>query len=252
MSTEASRGLLVRRLFKSYGNVAVLRGLDLAVDAGAITCLLGRNGAGKTTAMSCILGLREADAGEVLLDGVPLRREDAEMQSFGYMPEQPALYEHLTGREFLEFVGELYRVEQDRFDWIDDRLAALDLLESRDRLIREYSLGMKRKISFLAATIHDPKVLVLDEPTGGLDAAAARVLKDQLEMAKSRGKAILFSTHVMELAERMADRVAILSDGRIVMDGSPTELVRTTASSRTLEEVFLGVTAPPAEETAPR
>ena len=111
---------------------------------------------------------------------------------------------------------------------------------------------MKRKISFLAATIHDPKVLVLDEPTGGLDAAAARVLKDQLEMAKSRGKAILFSTHVMELAERMADRVAILSDGRIVMDGSPTELVRTTASSRTLEEVFLDVTAPPAEETAPR
>jgi len=249
VSIEASRGLRVRGLFKSYGTTPVLRGLDLAVPDGAITCLLGRNGAGKTTTMSCILGLRQADAGEIMLDGRPLRRDDAEMRSFGYMPEEPALYEHLTGQEFLEFVGELYQVDQDRFRWIDEQLAALDLLESRNRLIREYSLGMKRKVSFLAATIHDPKVLVLDEPTGGFDAASARVLKDQLEAERARGKVILFSTHVMELAERMADRVAILSDGQIVMDGPPAELVQATESSRTLEDVFLRATASPARET---
>ena len=252
MTTEATRGLQVRGLFKAYGRVAVLRGLDLAVHAGTITCLLGRNGAGKTTAMSCILGLRESDAGDVVLDGVRLRRDNAEMRSFGYMPEEPALYEHLTGREFLEFIGALYRVDQDRFAWIDDQLAALDLLESSDRLIRDYSLGMKRKVSFLAATIHDPKVLLLDEPTGGLDAPSARVLKDQLEIAKSRGRAVLFSTHVMELAERMADRVAILSGGQIVLDGSPTELVHGAAGSRTLEEVFLAATAPSTHDTEPR
>ncbi len=251
MTTEVSRGLRVCGLFKSYGRVAVLRGLDLSIPAGSITCLLGRNGAGKTTAMSCILGLRECDAGVVLLDGNRLRRDDAEMHSFGYMPEEPALYEHLTGQEFLEFIGALYRVDQERFAWIDEQFAALDLLESRDRLIREYSLGMKRKISFLAATIHDPKVLVLDEPMGGLDAPSARVLKDQLEIAKSRGRTVLFSTHVMELAERMADQVAILSAGRIVLAGSPTELL-VGAGSRTLEDIFLEATVPRAPESPAR
>lgn len=245
---DVSQGLQVRGLFKSYGDNSVVRDLHLDVPAGAITCLLGKNGAGKTTTMSCLLGLREADAGEILLDGAPLGRDDSAMEAFGFMPEEPALYEHLTAQEFLEFVGELYRVGRDRFRWLDERLAAFDLLERRDHLIREYSKGMKRKLSFLAATIHDPKVLVLDEPTGGLDAHSARVLKDQLQEERANGKVILFSTHIMELAERMADRVAILDDGRIVMEGSPADLVRASARSRTLEDVFLRVTASGVQE----
>jgi ABC-2 type transport system ATP-binding protein len=236
------QGLQISGLYKSYGQEAVLRGLDLHVPAGAITCLLGRNGAGKTTTMSCVLGLRKADAGQIFLDGEVLTGDDNQMRAFGFMPEDPALYDHLTGQEFLEFVGELYGVDRDRIHWIDQRLASLDLLEDRDRMIRDYSMGTKRKISFLAAMIHDPEVLVLDEPTGSLDAASARVLKDELITAKERGRVILFSTHVMELAERISDHVAIIHDGVIVVEGTPKDLIAGHRAARSLEDVFLHVT----------
>jgi ABC-2 type transport system ATP-binding protein len=236
------QGLQISGLYKSYGQEAVLRGLDLHVPAGAITCLLGRNGAGKTTTMSCVLGLRKADAGQIFLDGEVLTGDDNQMRAFGFMPEDPALYDHLTGQEFLEFVGELYGVDRDRIHWIDQRLASLELLEDRDRMIRDYSMGTKRKISFLAAMIHDPEVLVLDEPTGSLDAASARVLKDELITAKERGRVILFSTHVMELAERISDHVAIIHDGVIVVEGTPKDLIAGHRAARSLEDVFLHVT----------
>jgi ABC-2 type transport system ATP-binding protein len=242
VSTTHQQGLQISGLKKSYGEESVLRGLDLHVSAGAITCLLGRNGAGKTTTMSCILGLRKADAGQVFLDGELLTGEDDQMRAFGFMPEEPALYDHLTGQEFLEFVGELYGVHQSRLHWIDKELVALDLLEDRDRMIRDYSQGMKRKISFLAALIHDPQILILDEPTGSVDAASARVLKDTLIDAKERGKVILFSTHVMELAERISDHVAIIHDGVIVVEGSPRDLIKSQRGARSLEDVFLQVT----------
>jgi ABC-2 type transport system ATP-binding protein len=242
VSTMNPQGLQISGLYKSYGQEAVLRGLDLHVPAGAITCLLGRNGAGKTTTMSCVLGLRKADAGQIFLDGEVLTGDDNQMRAFGFMPEDPALYDHLTGQEFLEFVGELYGVDRDRIHWIDQRLASLDLLEDRDRMIRDYSMGTKRKISFLAAMIHDPEVLVLDEPTGSLDAASARVLKDELITAKERGRVILFSTHVMELAERISDHVAIIHDGVIVVEGTPKDLIAGHRAARSLEDVFLHVT----------
>lgn len=251
MSTTHTQGLQISGLHKSYGKLSVLRGLDLHVPAGAITCLLGRNGAGKTTTMSCILGLRKADAGQIFLDGDVLTGDDSQMTVFGFMPEDPALYDHLTGQEFLEFIGELYRVDQRRMVWIGERLVAFGLLADRDRMIRDYSMGMKRKISFLAAMIHDPQVLVLDEPTGSFDAASARVVKDELVTAKEEGKIILFSTHVMELAENFSDHVAIIHDGVIAVEGTPAELVARHRSARSLEDVFLQVTDTASPQVTP-
>lgn len=240
--SAATTGLRVSDLRKSYGTKQILKGLSLEAPAGAITCLLGRNGAGKTTTMSCILGLRRSEGGEIRLDGALMADDDEAMRQFGYMPEEPALYDHLTGREFLEFIGQLYGVSADRYAWMDRTLSQLGLGEDRDRLIREYSMGMKRKISFLAATLHDPRVLVLDEPTGGLDAPSAKVLKELLDQERSRGKVILFTTHVMELAERMANRVAIIRDGTIVLQGSTADVLASKGPDATLEDVFLSLT----------
>jgi ABC-2 type transport system ATP-binding protein len=201
--------------------------------------------------MACILGLRKVDAGRISLGGDVLTGTDGEMRSFGFMPEEPALYDDLTGQEFLEFIGELFGVDRTRFSWIEEQLVRLEFREDKDRMIREYSLGMKRKISFLAAMIHDPDVLILDEPTGGLDAVSARALKDDLNAEKGRGKVVLFSTHVMELAERLSDLVAIIHSGVIVAHGSPDELIAGVPGAASLEDVFLRLTDSPPEE-APR
>ena len=166
-------------------------------------------------------------------------------RSIGYLPEQPVLYDYLTGREFIQFLGQLYDAALDLDDWLTDNLDAIQMGQDADRLIRTYSMGMRKKIAFLAAMVHRPNILIFDEPTGALDAASARVVKDQMQMAREQGALVLFTTHVMEIAERLADRIAILNHGSLVADGTLQELKEAHArhGRETLEEIFLRLTA---------
>ena len=216
----------IDRLTKAFGNTYAVSGLSMTVEAGEIFCFLGPNGAGKTTTINTIMGLKRPTAGEVFINGVGLHSPDVESvrRRIGYLPEQPVLYDYLTGREFVQFIGQLYQVEEGLNQWLDERLAELQMSEDADRLIKDYSAGMKKKISFLAALVHRPDILIFDEPTGALDALSSHMVKDQMVAARNKGSLVFFTTHVMELAERLADRVAIMDRGQLVAEGTLSEL----------------------------
>ncbi len=234
-------------LTKRFGSITAVSDLSLSLEGGQIVGLLGPNGAGKTTTLHTIMGLKTPTSGDVRINRVSV--QSPEIQSvrrrIGYVPEQPVLYDFLTGREFVQFIGQLYDAALDFDDWLTDNLDALEMGPDADRLIHTYSMGMRKKIAFLAAMVHRPNILIFDEPTGTLDAASARVVKDQMQTARDRGALVLFTTHVMEIAERLADRIAILNHGSLVADGPLGEIKRAHArpGSATLEEIFLRLTA---------
>lgn len=234
-------------LTKRFGAITAVADLSLSLEAGQIVGLLGLNGAGKTTTLHTIMGLKTPTAGDVRINRVSVRSPEiaSVRRRIGYLPEQPVLYDYLTGREFVQFLGQLYDAALDLDDWLIDNLDALEMGRDADRLIRTYSLGMRKKIAFLAAMVHQPNILVFDEPTGALDAASARVVKDEMQIARDRGALVLFTTHVMEIAERLADRIAILDHGSLVAEGTLAEIKEAHARSgaETLEEIFLGLTA---------
>jgi ABC-2 type transport system ATP-binding protein len=188
----------------------------------------------------------------VLIDGVSIHSPgiEAVRRRIGHVPEQPILYDYLTGREFVQFVGRLYETDGDLDAWLEPRLVALQMSEGADRLIKTYSMGMRKKIAFLAALVHRPNVLIFDEPTGSLDAVSARIVKDEMQAARGEGSAVLFTTHVMEIAERLSDRVAILTAGRLIAEGSFDDLRATHGrhARESLEDLFLRLTR---EETEP-
>ena len=233
----------IDRLTKSFGPVLAVSQLSMTVDAGEIVCFLGPNGAGKTTTIATIMGLKRPTAGDVFINGVSLRAPNVESvrRSIGYLPEQPVLYDYLTGREFVQFFGQLYRADRALDSWLDDRLAALQMSEHADRLIKGYSAGMRKKISFLTALVHQPDILIFDEPTGALDALSARIVKDEMVAARERGSLVFFTTHVMEIGERLADRIVIISNGQLVANGTLTELrmAHGRETGESLESLFL-------------
>ena len=234
-------------LTKRFGAITAVSDLCLSLEAGQIVGLLGPNGAGKTTTLHTLMGLKTPTTGDVRINRVSVRSPEiaSVRRCIGYLPEQPVLYDYLTGREFVQFLGQLYDIALDLDDWLTDNLDALEMSQDADRLIRTYSMGMRKKIAFLAAMVHRPNILIFDEPTGALDAASARVVKDQMQIARDRGALVLFTTHVMEIAERLADRIAILNRGSLVADGTLGEVKEAHARSgaETLEEIFLGLTA---------
>ena len=234
-------------LTKRFGSVTAVSELSLTLKAGQIIGLLGPNGAGKTTTLHTIMGLKTPTAGDVRINRVSVHSPEiaSVRRGIGYLPEQPVLYDYLTGREFIQFLGQLYDPALDLDDWLTDNLDALQMGQDADRLIRTYSMGMRKKTAFLAAMVHRPSILIFDEPTGALDAASARVVKDRMQLARDQGALVLFTTHVMEIAERLADRIAILDHGRLVAAGTLAELRETHARSGpgTLEEIFLRLTA---------
>jgi ABC-2 type transport system ATP-binding protein len=238
--------LSVVRLSKSYGLVPALRDVTLEVRPGEIVGLLGPNGAGKSTMMKAILGILRPDAGTILVFGSDTSADPVRTKrQIGYVPENPQLYEFLTGAEYLDFIAEMYGVDPtDRRARIDRFLVALELAGHEHSAISGYSQGMKQKIALIAALLHRPRFLLLDEPLNALDPRAARIVKDLLRsLATSEGVAVLFSTHVLEIAEAICDRVTIVVHGSVLASGTIPALREMAGMPGSgLEGIFLSLT----------
>lgn len=240
----SSAPLRVEGLVRRFGTRTVLDGVSLEVPAGTIVGFLGANGAGKTTALRCITGLLGLHGGHVTVAGADLLREPTAARArYGFVPDRPFLYERLSAREFLDFVGALHGLDpaaaRTRADLL---LARLGLAEHADRTLDGYSLGMRQKTAIAAALLHAPTLLLLDEPLNGLDPPSTRVLKELLREHAESGGGVLVSTHLLDVAEHLCDRVVLLRSGRVVADGTLAEL-RQGDPTRSLEDVFLGLTA---------
>lgn len=235
----------LENLTKRYGDFLALDSVNLTVPRGELYGLLGPNGAGKTTALRIITGIIQPSAGRVLLNGFDVQEEPQRAKaSLGYIPDRPFIYEKLTGAEFLRFVAGLYGQDgRSLDDRIDELLELWGLSVWRDELIETYSHGMRQKLIISSALIHRPDVIVVDEPIVGLDPKAARLLKDLFRGFVGRGGTILMSTHTLEVAEAVCDRIAIIQDGRIRATGTMDDLRREArAGDAGLEEIFLKLT----------
>ncbi len=234
-------------LVKRYGDKSAVEEVNFSVHSGEIFGFLGPNGAGKTTTIKMIVGLLKPTAGTARVAGYDVQSQPLQAKAAsGYVPDTPNLYSKLSARELLRFVGDLYGMPRDLVARRTDELLRLfDLVDAGDDLTDSYSHGMQQKTSLAAALLHDPKVLILDEPTVGLDPKSARLIKDILRQIADRGAAVMLSTHILEIAERMCDRIGIINKGRLVAVGTLDEL-RGLGSHETgsgsLEDIFLELT----------
>ncbi|MGD8902944.1 MAG: ABC transporter ATP-binding protein [Anaerolineae bacterium] len=233
-------------LTRYYASLAAVQDLSLTVEPGELFGFLGPNGAGKTTTIRMIVGLLRPSAGTVTVAGHDVQREPlAVKRAIGYLAQTPLLYDKLTGREFLRFLGGLYSLSDEKIEArAEYLLTMMELSDKADQLIESYSGGMRHKIGLCGALLHDPTVLVLDEPLAGLDPHSARRVKDLLRDLCRQGRTVFLSTHVLEVAERVCDRVGILDQGRLVAVGTMEALraqAQTTAET-TLEDLFLKLT----------
>ena len=238
---------------KSFGSQVAVRDLTLTLRAGEIFAFLGPNGAGKTTTLKLTTGLLRPDAGTISMCGFSLHRDGRRAkQHLAYVPDQPFVYEKLTGREFIRFAREMYGVPQAA---ADERLAELNRRLAMDafldHLCETYSHGMKQKVALAAALIHAPRVLVVDEPMVGLDPRTARVIKDIFRELVTEGGTVFMSTHTLDVAEQVADRIGIINRGRLVALGTLAELRRQSAINGRLEDIFLHLTDEASDETPP-
>ena len=236
-------------LTKRYGTTTAVAGLDLAVAPGEIVALLGPNGAGKTTTLRMLMGQLQPTQGTAKIGGLDCFSERAEtMRLVGYLPDEPVFHEYLTGRELLRFVGSLHGLDAARLgeaatQWV----ARLNLGEAIDDYASNYSKGMKKKLALALALLHRPRLLILDEPANGLDPYATRTLLEVLAEQAAAGVAILFSTHLLDQAERLCHRAAIIAQGRLVAAGAVDELRRQAADGGSLEQAFFALTATESE-----
>lgn len=228
--------LQIEDLRKSYGDLTAVDGMSLAVKPGEIYGLLGPNGAGKTTTLSMVCGLTRPDAGVVRINGEDLRKDIRKSRAFlGFVPQDIALYEELNARENLQFWGRLYGLSGKKLTCVIDRV--LDRVGLADRAkepIRAYSGGMKRRINLAAALLHEPRLLLLDEPTVGIDPQARLHILDIVRDAASAGAAVLYTTHLLEEAEKLCTRIGIMDRGRLLAEGTLAELIRLVGEGRLL------------------
>ena len=232
-------------LVKRYGDKLAVNNVSFEVQAGEVFGFLGPNGAGKTTTIKMIVGLLQPTSGLIRVAGYDVQTQPLLAKAAsGYVPDTPNLYAKLTGRELLRFVGDLYSLDRQRLaSRTEELLRVLDLNEAADQTIDSYSHGMQQKASLAAALMHDPKVLVLDEPTVGLDPKSARLIKDILRQMADRGAAVFLSTPILEIAERMCDRIGIINKGELVAVGTMDELRSLgKAGEVSLEDIFLSLT----------
>ncbi len=235
--------LQIRHLKKHYpGSRRGVTDLTLHVAPGDLYAFIGHNGAGKTTTLKAVSGIHTFDEGEILVDGKSVRDDpQACKRIMAYIPDNPDLFGYLTGIQYLNFVADVYGLSADVREAAIARYAdAFELTPSLGDLIGAYSHGMKQKLAIISALIHDPRLLILDEPFVGLDPKAAVTLKGFMRELCERGGAVFFSTHVLDVAERLCNKVAIIKDGRLVASGSMAELVR---DGQSLEAIFMEVAA---------
>ena len=232
-----------RGLRKTFKDAVAVESVDLEVRGGEIFGFLGPNGAGKTTTIKMLIGLLRPTAGTALIGGHDVEHDPIAAKSLiGYVPDQPYLPDKLTAREFLQFIGGLYRLPPDQVRHRGEELLKLfDLADRADELLVGYSHGMRQKAALAGALLHDPRALFLDEPTVGLDPRSARLIKDILRQLAARGTAVFLTTHILEIAERLCDRVAIILGGRVIATGTLDQL-RAGMEERSLEDVFLSLT----------
>ncbi|HMH12610.1 MAG TPA: ABC transporter ATP-binding protein [Edaphobacter sp.] len=231
--------LELRNIHKRYSSIPAVEAASFTALAGEITGYLGANGSGKSTTMKMITGLIEPSSGEILFEGLPIRDDlMAYRQRMGYVPEEPHLYSHLSGMEYLEMVSQLRNMERKiASERIHGLLRLFGLYSDRDVSISSYSKGMRQKVLLSAALMHNPDLILLDEPFSGLDVGSSMVLRSLIEELARRGKVVLFSSHELETVERICSHVIILHRGKIVADDS-IESLRTLMELSTLEGIF--------------
>jgi ABC-2 type transport system ATP-binding protein len=236
--------LELQDLCKNFGTKAAVEHINLNVFGGEVFGFLGPNGAGKTTTIKMIVGLLQPTSGTVKIAGYDVQKHPLQAKkSSGYVPDTPNLYSKLSARELLHFVGDLYSLDLQQINRrIEELLQLFSLADVGDDLIDSYSHGMQQKVSLAAVLMHDPKVLVLDEPTVGLDPKSARLIKDVLRQLADRGSTVFVTTHILEIAERMCDRIGIINRGHLIAVGTMEELRALGQGQSNLEDIFLSLT----------
>ena len=233
--------LSINNLTKTYrGSSKGVHEVSLEIESGDIYGFIGPNGAGKTTTIKCVVGILSFQEGSITIDGVSIIDNPIECKKkFAYIPDNPDIYDYLTGIQYLNFIADVFEVSaQDREEKFKKYARAFEIEESLGDLVSSYSHGMKQKLAIISAMIHEPKLLILDEPFVGLDPQASVVFKDFMREMCSKGGAVFFSTHVLDVAERLCTRVAIIKDGRIITSGKMEDIV---TNGNTLESIFLEV-----------
>lgn len=232
--------LTIEHLTKTFkGGKTAVSDLSIRVEAGDIYGFIGHNGAGKTTTIKCVVGIHEFDNGEITVNGVSVKEDPLKCKSMlAYIPDNPDLYEYLTGIQYLNFMADIFEIPQEeRQRRIQKEADDFEITSALGDLISSYSHGMKQKLAIIGALIHKPKLLVLDEPFVGLDPKAAVMLKNKMHELCDEGAAIFFSTHVLDVAEKLCNKAAIIKNGRLVVAGTMEELT----NGESLEDVFMEV-----------
>jgi ABC-2 type transport system ATP-binding protein len=232
-------------LTKRYGSTLAVDNLNLKVPEGELFGFIGPNGAGKTTTLRMLVGILEATAGTITIAGVDVARFPEKAKAImGFIPDRPFLYEKLTGMEFLHFIGDLYRVDPRDFHMrAEELLQRFSLYDWGDHLIESYSHGMKQRLIIASALLHDPQIIIVDEPMVGLDPAGIRMVKNIFRRLADGGTTIFMSTHTLEIAENLCDRIGIIHQGRLIALGTTGDLRGTARMNEgDLEEVFLRLT----------
>lgn len=229
--------LKIEHLTKKYGDKTAVSDLSLEIQNGEIYGFIGHNGAGKTTTLKSVVGILDFEEGEILIDGVSIKKEPLECKKkIAYIPDNPDLYEFMTGIQYLNFVADIFKVPlETRKEKIEKYATLFQIKDNLNSMINSYSHGMKQKLAVISALIHDPKLIVMDEPFVGLDPKATHDLKEIMKGICANGGAIFFSTHVLEVAEKLCDKVCIIKSGKLIKSGSMEEV----RGDESLESVFL-------------
>lgn len=240
------------KLCKNYEGKRAVIDLDLDIKAGELFCFLGPNGAGKTTTIKTLAGLLIPTSGRARVAGFDIQADPIEAKRhIGYIPDRPYLYEKLSGRDFFSFVGDLFGIDRARQQQaLDEYFHLFRLTHAADEFIENYSHGMRQKLVFATALMHDPQVLIVDEPMVGLDPQSARTLKMLMRRETQKGKTVFLSTHQLSVAEELADRIGVIHHGRMLFLGTVAELRARMARDGSLEDLFLLLTAEEGDEEA--
>lgn len=233
--------LRIENLTKKFGDRKAVDSLSLHIEPGEIYGFIGHNGAGKTTTIKSIVGILKFDEGEILVDGMSVKESPIECKKkIAYIPDNPDLYEFMTGISYLNFIADIYNVSsQDRTERIKKYGDLLELTDDLAQPISAYSHGMKQKLAIISAWIHNPKLIIMDEPFVGLDPKSSHSLKEMMRDVCDKGGAIFFSTHVLEVAEKLCDKIAIIKNGQLIKSGTMEEV----KGDESLEAVFLEMEA---------